>query len=587
MRRILAEDVDFTAIRREFELPDEFPDEVLAEADEARDRFPHERRDARDLPLVTIDPPGARDLDQAVHVSRHDDGFTLHYAIADVGAFVVPGGAVDLEAQRRGQTVYLPDGNAPLHPRVLSEDRASLLEGRDRPAVLWTIDFARDGAMRRATVERALVRSTAQLDYAGVQALVDAGAELPAAIRALQAFGETRTRAAIERGAVELQLPAQEFARDADGSWTLRLEPTTAVDAWNAECSLATGMAAAAFMVRARVGVLRTLPRADAASEAAFRDAVAAMGVDWPADMPRGEFLAQLPPQDPRTLAIMTAATRLLRGSDYLAFDGELPPAEARYHAGVAAEYAHATAPLRRLADRFASEACLAAAAAGITVDLEGEREREGSAGEARTSAAATRMTDAATSGDDRAGDDRGGRGSANGDGRGAPEPASGDGDSDGDGDGDGDGDDPITESPAASATAPMSPALSTPLPAPTPPAPASIPLDPTLRAELPGIPRRMRESGRIASGVENAVMGLAEAIALEGRVGEEFDAAVLRASTPPSADGRPGRDAEVFVLDPPVIAPCGDEPRAGVPVRVRLVEADPTKRSVRFEPVA
>ena len=77
------------------------------------------------------------DLDQAVHLARTDTGFVLSYAIADVGAVMVPGGVLDTEVRRRGQTVYLPDGSVPLHPRVLSEDGASLLPDRVRPAALW------------------------------------------------------------------------------------------------------------------------------------------------------------------------------------------------------------------------------------------------------------------------------------------------------------------------------------------------------------------------------------------------------------------------------------------------------------------
>src|SRR5699024_8902046 len=115
------------------------------------------RTDATDLPLVTVDPPGARDLDQAVLLERRGrGGFRVHYAIADVAAFVRPGGALDRETRRRGQTLYLPDGNIPLHPRVLSEDAGSLLPNRVRPAVLWRIDLAEDGAVEDFDARRAL-----------------------------------------------------------------------------------------------------------------------------------------------------------------------------------------------------------------------------------------------------------------------------------------------------------------------------------------------------------------------------------------------------------------------------------------------
>src|SRR5918995_314104 len=132
-----------------------------------------ERRDARDVEFVTIDPPGSRDLDQALHLSPRDaagGGWRVRYAIADVAAFVTPGGALDAAVWDRGFTYYLPDGRAPLHPAVLGEDAGSLLPDRDRPAVLWTVDLDASGAVVASTVERAVVRSRAQLTYEEVQA---------------------------------------------------------------------------------------------------------------------------------------------------------------------------------------------------------------------------------------------------------------------------------------------------------------------------------------------------------------------------------------------------------------------------------
>ena len=98
----------FGRIRGELDVPERFPEVVLAEAEAAR-VDPSDRRDARSLPLVAIDPPGSTDLDQAFSAERRADGFRVHYAIADVGAFVEPGGAVDTEARRRGTTLYSPD----------------------------------------------------------------------------------------------------------------------------------------------------------------------------------------------------------------------------------------------------------------------------------------------------------------------------------------------------------------------------------------------------------------------------------------------------------------------------------------------
>ena len=89
--------------------------------------------------FVTVDPPGSRDLDQAMHLSRRNSGYRVRYAIADVASFVRPGGAIDQEAIRRVETLYSPDTRTPLHPPVLSEGAASLLPGQTRPALIWTI----------------------------------------------------------------------------------------------------------------------------------------------------------------------------------------------------------------------------------------------------------------------------------------------------------------------------------------------------------------------------------------------------------------------------------------------------------------
>lgn len=127
--------VALARLRAELDVPESFAPEVLAEAESARAAVPG--TDLRELAFVTIDPPGSTDLDQALCIERRATGFLVHYAIADVPGWVVPDGAVDLEARRRGQTLYAADGRVPLHPVVLSEDRASLLPGADRSAFVW------------------------------------------------------------------------------------------------------------------------------------------------------------------------------------------------------------------------------------------------------------------------------------------------------------------------------------------------------------------------------------------------------------------------------------------------------------------
>ncbi|MEU5693779.1 RNB domain-containing ribonuclease [Actinosynnema sp. NPDC020468] len=355
-------DLDFGGIRTEFGLPSAFPPEVLVEAERAvaRGYTVAGREDATDLPLVTIDPPGSKDLDQALLVQRVGAGFRVHYAIADLGVFVVPGGKMDAEVRRRGQTLYLPDGNVPLHPTVLSEGAASLLPDQVRPAVLWTFECGADGEPVDVRVRHAIVRSVARFDYEGVQKSFDAGTPHPS-VEALPDFGRLRRQLAVERGAVELQLPEQEIVPNGGGDWKLVVRPRAAVDAWNAEISLMTGMAAARIMIDARVGVLRTLPDADDGAVQKLRRSADALGVPWPEGVTPSRFLAGLDPTRPESLALFSDATKLLRGAGYTAFDGTLPAVTT--HAGVAAPYAHVTAPLRRLVDRFGTEVCLAVTA--------------------------------------------------------------------------------------------------------------------------------------------------------------------------------------------------------------------------------
>ncbi|MEV4318521.1 RNB domain-containing ribonuclease [Actinocrispum sp. NPDC049592] len=354
--------MDFTGVRADFSLPDGYPEQALAEAERAiADHQLNGREDATHLPLVTIDPPGSRDLDQALYVEqRAGGGFRLNYAIADVGSFVVPGGALDAEVRRRGQTIYLPDGNVPLHPRVLSEGAASLLPNQTGPAALWTIDLDEDGEPTDVRVRRAVVRSVAQFDYDGVQATIDAGNPHPS-VAALPVLGRLRREHAVRRGAVELQLPEQEVASDGNGGWMLTLRPRNNVDAWNAEMSLLTGMCAAKLMIEAGIGVLRTLPEPDDGAVEWLRRSARSLGISWPRTTSVAVMLSQVDPSSPESLALYMDATRLLRGAGYTSFDGTLP--ELTTHAGLGAAYAHVTAPLRRLVDRFGAEICLAVCA--------------------------------------------------------------------------------------------------------------------------------------------------------------------------------------------------------------------------------
>jgi exoribonuclease R len=255
-----------------------------------------------------------------------------------------------------------------------------------------------------------------------------------------------------------------------DGRWVLSFRRPLAVEDWNAQISLLTGMGAAELMAAGKVGILRTVPPADPRDIARLHRVAAGLRVPWPESEGYPDFIRGLDPSRADHAAMLNACTALLRGSGYTAFDGQLP--EQPLHAALASTYAHVTAPLRRLVDRYAGEICLALCAG-------------------------------------------------------------------------------------------------TPVPS-------------WVLERLEALPATMRDSTRRANQYERAVLDLVEAEVLQGRVGEEFPATVV------DVDEKNLRRGQVVVAEPAVEAPvtsASPQPLPlGADVRVRLAEADPVLRSVRFE---
>lgn len=352
----------FVRAREEQEVRLEFPAEVIAEIEQAIASAELPERDETALPFITIDPPGSMDLDQAMHIQRDGDGFRVRYAIADVPAFVRPGGAMDAESRLRGMTYYCPDLRVPLHPRVLSEDAASLLPDVVRPAYIWDMRLAADGQRKTAELYRAQVRSVRRYTYQEVQDLVDAG-DAEETLMLLKEVGELRIQREAARGGASLPMPEQEVSVDEEGHYHLSLRPLLMAEEWNAQVSLLTGMVAARMMLDGGIGILRTMPVPPEKDVERFRREVKALGSEWPRDINYGEFLRRLDKSDPAHLAVVTAATSLFRGAGYTTFDGTLPPEEEQIQAAIAAPYTHVTAPLRRLVDRFSLAICEAISA--------------------------------------------------------------------------------------------------------------------------------------------------------------------------------------------------------------------------------
>ena len=251
----------FAELRRQLKVSVQFPAEVLVEAEAAAHAPRLPNADETAIPFVTLDPASSMDLDQAFHIERRGDGYRVRYAIADVAAFVRPGGPLDVEAHQRGETLYAPDENARLYPPVLSEGAASLLPDQTRPAVVWTMDVDETGEGVDVNVRHALVRSRAKLDYISAQQALDGGTA-DEQLRLLREVGLLRQQREIRRGGVSLAIPEQVITQDDDQYW-LQFRAPLPVEGWNAQMSLMTGMAAAELMLEGGVGLLRTVPLAD------------------------------------------------------------------------------------------------------------------------------------------------------------------------------------------------------------------------------------------------------------------------------------------------------------------------------------
>ena len=211
------------------DIPHVFSRAVLDEADAARAVSAAGREDWRDTSFVTIDPPDAKDHDDAVHAvpdpdPRNAGGYIVSVAIADVAHYVRPGSALDREAVKRGNSVYFPDRVVPMLPERISNDLCSLRPNEDRPALAVRMIIGADGRKRAHTFHRVLIRSAARLHYEQAQLAVSGRADEvtePLATGVLQPLyaayrlvGRTRD----ERGPLDLDIPERKIVLKSDGT---------------------------------------------------------------------------------------------------------------------------------------------------------------------------------------------------------------------------------------------------------------------------------------------------------------------------------------------------------------------------------
>jgi ribonuclease R len=209
-------------------IPTRFPESAIAETAALRNFDAGNRVDLRDIQLITIDPPDARDHDDAVHAEPDGDpgnagGFKVIVAIADVAQYVRPGTALDREARIRGNSVYFPDRVVPMLPERISNDLCSLREGQDRACLACLMTFDSRGTKQSHRFVRAIMRSAAKLSYEEAQAAIDGspnsktGPILEPVLKPLWRAFEAASEARARRGPLELDLPERKILLDAHG----------------------------------------------------------------------------------------------------------------------------------------------------------------------------------------------------------------------------------------------------------------------------------------------------------------------------------------------------------------------------------
>ena len=354
------------------EIPTEFPPAALAEAAAARPADPKGRADLRGLALVTIDDSDARDFDDAVWAEPDSDpanpgGWHIVVAIADVGAYVAPGSALDREAARRGNSVYFPDRVVPMLPEALSNDLCSLVPDADRPCLAAHLWIDAGGRKRRHRFERAIMRSAARLTYIGVQEAHDGRGDAPIPLapdrlRALYGAFAALDRMRQARGALTLDLPEHRVVLDPDKR-PIAVVQRTRLDSHRLieEFMILANIAAAEELeARGQACLYRVHDQPDPEKLAALRDFLDEMGIPGLA-LAKGQVVR--PELFNRVLA--RAAER-----PEAAMINELvlrAQAQAVYspnnlgHFGLALpRYAHFTSPIRRYADLIVHRALIA-----------------------------------------------------------------------------------------------------------------------------------------------------------------------------------------------------------------------------------
>ncbi|MEM6588756.1 MAG: ribonuclease R [Pseudomonadota bacterium] len=352
-------------------IPDDFPDEVVEEADAMKPAGLEGREDLRDLPLITIDPSDARDHDDAVYAHADDDpknkgGHVIWVAIADVSHYVMPGSALDAEARKRGNSSYFPDRVVPMLPDVLSGDLCSLHEGVDRACIAVRMQVDAHGQKIGHRFVRGLMRSPASLNYREVQEAMDGAPNEACAplmedvILPLYAAHDALKDARAARQPLDLDLPERKVVLTADGkvqsvNFADRLEAHKLIE----EMMILANVAAAETLIAKKTPLLfRVHEEPPPEKLESLRDVAEAAGLT----LAKGQVLKTAHINQLLHAAAGTENSDVVNMSTLRAMTQAYYAPANFGHFGLALKsYAHFTSPIRRYADLIVHRALITA----------------------------------------------------------------------------------------------------------------------------------------------------------------------------------------------------------------------------------
>ena len=352
-------------------IPDDFPDDAIAEADRMEPAPLGDRLDLTETPLLTIDPADARDRDDAVHAEPASDpknqgGFVLWVAIADVAQYVTPGSALDREARRRGNSTYFPDRVVPMLPDRLSGDLCSLHEGVPRACIAARIRIDAGGELLDATFHRALMRSVASLAYEEVQAAIDGAPNekttdlVEPVLRPLHDAYVALAKARARRQPLDLDLPERQIVLTEEGTvdsvaYKERLDAHRLIE----EFMVLANVAAAKALISAKQPLLfRVHEEPSPEKLEALREVAEASGLT----LAKGQVLKTQHLNRLLAAAEGTDSDELINMATLRAMTQAYYSPENFGHFGLAlTAYAHFTSPIRRYSDLVVHRALISA----------------------------------------------------------------------------------------------------------------------------------------------------------------------------------------------------------------------------------